>query len=309
MHWVYGSLNVDLVVQMDRFPLSGETLIGTSFSTFLGGKGGNQAMALARLGGSPRVVAHVGDDAFGRRYRNALADAGADVSRVDEVENVATGTALIEVESSGQNRIVIVPGANGTVTVEHVEEELSGIAAGDILLLQLEIPHDTVRRAASFAKRSGAFAILDPAPAAPLPHDLYPDLEWITPNETEAAAITGIETSDEEGIKTAAIELVRRGTRKVAIKAGARGAVYYSADRARPVLVPGFDVEVVDTTAAGDSFNAGLAWALGDGRPDEDAIRIANAVAAIAVTGLGAQTAMPSAADLQRFLQSQGGLS
>lgn len=304
MHWVFGSLNVDLVVQMERFPRGGETLIGRSFSTFLGGKGGNQAMALSRLGGAPRAVAHVGDDSFGTRYRDELKRNGADVSQVTTIPDIATGTALIEVETSGQNRIVIVPGANGTFTIDQVERELEGLSAGDTLLMQLEIPHEVVWYAAAFARRVGARAILDPAPAAPLPEDLYPNLEWITPNETEAAAITDIDTSDEKGLLRAARELLDRGVRNVVIKAGARGAFWITEGVAEATLVPGFEVDVVDTTAAGDSFNAGLAWALGRGENSYEAIRTANAVAALAVTGLGAQTAMPDSAQLSQFLAS-----
>lgn len=306
MHWVFGSVNIDLVVSMERFPLAGETLTGSSFSTFLGGKGGNQAMALSRLGGAPRMVAHVGDDSFGTRYRDALAQEGADVSRVTAISDTATGTALIEVESSGQNRIVIVSGANGTFSAGQVERELDGISAGDTLLMQLEIPHEAVWEAAAIARRAGALAILDPAPAAALPSSLYADLEWITPNETEAAAITGIDTSDETGLRKAARELVDRGAKNAVIKAGERGALWLAAGSSEATLVPGYAVEVVDTTAAGDSFNAGLAWALGAGRAPIKAIRTANAVAALAVTGLGAQTAMPDADGLARFIAAHG---
>lgn len=304
MLWVFGSLNVDLVVRMDRFPRAGETLMGSDFATFLGGKGGNQAMALARLGGAPRVVAHVGDDSFGVRYRDALAAAGAEVSRVTTIAGIATGTALIEVESSGQNRIVIVPGANGTFPGGRIEGELEGLAPGDTLLLQLEIPHRVVWEAAAYASTVGASAILDPAPAAPLPSDIYGNLRWITPNETEAAAMTGIDTSTDDGLTRAARELHSRGATNVVIKAGARGAFCLGRGFPDPIRVPGFPVEVVDTTAAGDSFNAGLAWALERGAPPIEAVRVANAVAALSVTGLGAQTAMPDEEGLTQFLAS-----
>lgn len=304
MHWVFGSLNVDLVVQMERFPRAGETLTGTEFSTFLGGKGGNQAMALARLGGAPRVVGHVGDDSFGTRYRDALSGAGADVSRVTAVAGIATGTALIEVEASGQNRIVIVPGANGTFPTGQIDRELTGLADGDTLLLQLEIPHEVVWEAAAYARTVGASAILDPAPAAPLPSELYKNLEWITPNETEASTLTGIDTTTDDGLTRAARELHARGAANVVVKAGARGALCLGRRFTEPIRVPGYPVEVVDTTAAGDSFNGGLAWALGRGVPPIEAVRTANAVAALSVTGLGAQTAMPDEASLTEFLAS-----
>lgn len=305
MHWVFGSLNVDLVVRMERFPRDGETLTGIDFATFLGGKGGNQAMALARLGGAPRVVGHVGEDSFGTRYREALENAGAEVSRITPVAGVATGTALIEVETSGQNRIVIVPGANGAFSADQVEAQLEGLSAGDTLLLQLEIPHEVVWSAAAYSGTVGASAILDPAPAAPLPPSVYGNLEWITPNETEAAALTGIDTSTEAGLTGAARELLTRGAANVVIKAGARGALYLGRGNTEPILVPGYPVEAVDTTAAGDSFNGGLAWALGRGAPPIEAVRTANAVAALSVTGLGAQTAMPDETALTQFLASR----
>lgn len=302
--WVVGSLNVDLVVQIDRFPKPGETLTGSAFGTYLGGKGGNQAMALSRLGGAPRVVARVGSDDFGERYRRELAAAGADVTRVRDVANESTGTALIEVAADGQNRIVIVPGANGTLDAASVMPDLAACAAGDILLLQLEIPHETVWHITQEMAARGVTVILDPAPAAPIPPATLAALSWITPNEHEAELITGLDTSTEDGLRRACAALRTAGVSHVAVKAGARGAMVATEEAPEPVLVPGFTVQAVDTTAAGDSFNGGLAWALGTGARPLEAVRTAHAVAALSVTGMGAQTAMPTAAAVTHFMES-----
>lgn len=312
-YWVIGSLNVDLVVTVDKFHGPGETILGDSFGTYLGGKGGNQCMALARLGSSPRMVGRVGDDQFGRRYREALRDAGASVDHLATDPNQPTGTALIEVERGGNNRIVVVPGANGTLTPDRITDALDGIEAGDVVLLQLEIPMETVVAAAARACKQGAIVVLDPAPAAPLPQELLRNVTWLTPNEHEAAVLTDIDTTSDDGLRRAALALSQYGIEHVVIKAGERGAWYLSSTAEEPILVPGYSVKAVDTTAAGDSFNAGLAWALSaaggttegnDATPAVEAIRRASAVAAISVTGEGAQSAMPTADEVRSFLST-----
>lgn len=313
MIYVLGSLNIDLVVQVERFPQPGETLRGTRFDTFPGGKGGNQTMAVARLGGAPRMAARVGDDDFGTRYRTELIDAGVDTDRVVTVPRESTGTALIEVDASGQNHIVIVAGANGRWDAATVDQALGEITTGDILLLQLEVPYPAVWRAARIAADRGAQVILDPAPAPPaddpIPAEVYPCLAWITPNESEAAALTGINTDTDQGQRDAAAALAARGVTHAVVKAGARGAWLATgvdapsgAPDAAPRLIPGFPVQAVDTTAAGDSFNGGLAYGLSRGASPEEAVRYANAVAAISVTAMGAQTAMPTSSVVEQFL-------
>lgn len=301
-YWIVGSMNVDLVVDVTRFPDPGETVWGTGFSTFLGGKGGNQGMALARLGTAPRMVGRVGDDQFGQRYRDELSAAGASVAYVSIDENEPTGTALIEVEGSGNNRIVVVPGANGTVSPDRVAPVIDEIAAGDILLLQLETPMETVELVAKTAHSRGVTVILDPAPAVPLSKELLKNISWLTPNEHEASVLTGIDTSTDEGLQEAAAALGEYGVDHVVIKAGGRGAWYLSSTGGDAELVAGYVVTVVDTTAAGDSFNAGLAWALGRGEKGSSAVRLASAVGALSVTGKGAQSAMPSADAVERFV-------
>ncbi|MFW5696057.1 MAG: ribokinase [Alkalispirochaeta sp.] len=301
--WVVGSLNIDLVAQVPRFPQPGETIRGSSFATFLGGKGGNQAMSLCRLGAAPRMVGRVGDDEFGTRYRSALTDAGGNIDHVRPVPGTTTGTAVIEVDAEGQNHIVIVPGANGSMTVDSVLPDIDEVGPGDLVLLQLEIPFDTVWEVARFADSRGATVILDPAPAAEIPEHVLRAIGWITPNEHEASIITGVDTSSEEGLTNACRALLEAGVTHAVIKAGKRGAVYAHRDQPEPQLIPGFAVDAVDTTAAGDSFNGGLAWALGRGMDPEEALHHANAVAALSVTGMGAQTAMPTADAVQTFLK------
>ncbi len=300
--WVVGSLNIDLVAQVPRFPQPGETIRGTSFATFLGGKGGNQAMSLCRLGAAPRMVGRVGDDEFGPRYRSALADAGGNTDHVQPIPGTTTGTAVIEVDAEGQNHIVIVPGANGSMTIDAVRADIEEVVAGDVLLLQLEIPLETVWEVARIADSRNATVILDPAPAAEIPASALRTFSWITPNEHEASIITGVDTGSEEGLKRACRALLEAGVNHAVVKAGKRGAMYADQDNPEPQLIPGYQVEAVDTTAAGDSFNGGLAWALGRGLKPLEAIRHANAVAALSVTGMGAQTAMPTAAAVYEFM-------
>lgn len=310
---VLGSLNVDLVVTVQQFPEAGETVHGDRFDTFLGGKGGNQAAAVTRLGGAPLVLARVGNDGYGRLYRDSLSAAGADTSGIVSIDGASTGTALIEVERNGQNRIVIVAGANGSWDPDAVEAVMADIDAGDVLLLQLEIPGSAVWRAVKMAAERGADVILDPAPAPAAPEDAIPDwayplISWITPNESEAATLTGVDTGSGAGCMQAVARLRQRGVTHVALKAGAAGAwlAPSGADAEEQTLIPGFKVEVVDTTAAGDAFNGGLAFALARGDSPVKAVRFANAVAALSVTALGAQTGMPTLAAVDRFLADAG---
>lgn len=285
---------------MNRMPNSGETVFGLDFGTYLGGKGGNQAMALARLGAAPIVVGRVGDDDFGRMYREALAQAGADVRHVSTDGHAATGTALIEVDTDGNNRIVVVAGANAELTPAQALDAVRDLAEGDIVLLQLEVPLETVTAVAELGRRRNSIVILDPAPARELPASLLANLSWLTPNEHEAAVLSGIDTSTEQGLATAAEALEGMGVDHVVIKAGSRGALYRHAGAVANVA--GFVVDVVDTTAAGDSFNGGLAWALSREDNPVDAIRAACAAGALSVTGKGAQSAMPTADSVMRLL-------
>lgn len=297
---VVGSLNMDMVTRVSRFPVAGETMRGESFRIFPGGKGANQAVALARLGAAVQMVGAIGDDLLGAGYRDILLSEGVGVDGLRTVPGTATGTASIEVTVRGENHIVIVGGANDTVDSAFVAERRALIESAGALLLQLEVPLEADLEAARIAAAKGIPVILDPAPARKLPAELLSLVSVLTPNETEAALLTGEDTSTEEGVRRAAAALMRGGVRTVVVKAGKRGA--YLVDGAEARRFPTVDVRVVDTVAAGDSFNAGLAYALGSGRSIAEALRFANAVGALSTTKEGAQSAMPRLAETEALL-------
>jgi len=303
--FVAGSLNADLVVPVPRLPLAGETLTGRDLRIHPGGKGANQAVAAARLGAQTVMAGQAGNDAFGGLLIDSLRRAGVDVSRVGRVEG-SSGVALISVLPGGENAIVISPGANATLTPDLVRERLAGLTAGDFLLCQLESPLDAVQAALETAKNAGAATVLDPAPAQPLSPGILQAVDWLTPNQSEAAALLGregreIRTADKA--REAARELRKLGPRAVIVKLGRMGCFVSAEDTAE--LAPGFEVEAVDATAAGDTFNAALAVALAEERGPLLAARFANAAAAVSVTRPGAQTSAPSRAEVERFVARQ----
>jgi ribokinase len=298
---VVGSLNADLVVRVDRFPAPGETVAGRDFAVIPGGKGANQACAAARMGGDVSMIGRVGADAHGELLRRSLASAGVDVSDVRPHPRCATGVALITVDGAGENDIVIVPGANGTFTVEELERGGGRLDSASVLLLQLEIPLATVHAAARRARRAGATVILDPAPAAPLPDTLLREVDYLTPNETELAALLGgVRPGDETA---AARALVGRGARNVVVKRGERGALLVGAGG--ETVWPAFTVDAVDATAAGDAWNGAFAFALADGRSPGDAGRLATAAATVSVTRRGAQPSMPTLAEAEALIKER----
>ena len=289
---VLGSLNIDQTVRVDVFPRTGQSVTGISYHTFTGGKGGNQAVAAARLGGKVRMAACVGRDLYGDMYLSALAREGVDAACVARVDGAATGTAVIEVQSDGENRIVYIPGANAALDVARVDAAAPAIGAARCLLMQLETPLQGIERAAGIARAAGTTVILDPAPACPVSDRLLALCDYVTPNETELSALTGLPADTDAEAEAACRRLLARGAGAVLHKRGARGAMLVTAGGTR--LYPAFRVTAVDTTAAGDTFNAGFAVGLCMGQSVDDSIRLANAAAAISTTGLGAQTAMPT---------------
>lgn len=299
--FVLGSANMDLVFPVDRLPREGETLGGGDLVLFPGGKGANQACAAARLGGRVMMIGQVGDDPFGPRLRRSLEEAGVDTDRVG-VSARPTGCACIYVLPTGENSIVISPGANATLDPETALARLYDLAADDLLLLQLEIPLETVAAALEFAASRGAAAILDPAPARPLPAALLRNVAILTPNQTEAACIlaNAREIRGFEDAVTAARSLAALGPRSVLMKLGALGCLWWDGMDERRATPP--RVNPVDTTAAGDVFNGALAVALAEGRTPDQALRFANAAAAISVTRLGAQSSIPARPEVERYL-------
>ncbi|HHV97224.1 MAG TPA: ribokinase [Clostridiaceae bacterium] len=305
---VIGSLNIDLVATVERFPKPGETITGKDFSTFTGGKGANQAVALGRLGANVEMIGKVGDDFYGRKYLKVLEDNGVKTRGIGIEAGVSTGVALIEVESSGNNRIVVIPGANGKVDIEFINDKMNYILENDIFLFQLEIPLDTVeyciKKIKETQQTSGRekIVILDPAPAIQIKDELLKCVDYITPNETEIEILTGIKITNQDNIKKAAYILLDRGVKTVIAKAGGKGA--YIVERNKFFHAPAPKVNVVDTTAAGDSFNAGFAFSLSQDKELEEAIRFANAVASLSVTAKGAQEAMPTIKQVQDFIKT-----
>jgi ribokinase len=302
---VVGSLNSDLVAYLERFPDAGETVRGRSFSTFCGGKGANQAYAAGKLGASAAMVGQVGDDPSGAAQLHNLESAGVDTTFVSRDYGASTGTAIIEVDAARQNRIIVIPGANGTFTPARLEACRQMLANTEIVLLQLEIPMETVEAAAAIAKSGGARVILDPAPAAALSDSLLKNVDYLTPNQSELMGLVGSDTSDpaEDEVIRAARELCGRGARKVIAKLGDRGALLIT-----PTTVEhwrAFDVTPVDTTAAGDCFNAAFAAALVAGKAESEAGRFACAAAAVSVTRAGAQASMPTREEAQHMLAHQ----
>lgn len=300
---VIGSINMDLVTVTPRFPRPGETLTGDSFGTFPGGKGANQAVAAGRLGADVTMVGKLGDDGFGSQYRDAFRAAGVKLDGVGEVAATSTGLAIIEVDRTGENHIIIIAGANARMTPEVIADSGAIIERSDICLLQLEIPLATVEAAAKRTHELGKTVILDPAPAQELPSSIFRYIDYITPNETEVEILTGIKVENAEGARKAGNELRSRGVGTAVIKAGRLGAFMVTGNGVEHIA--GFPVDVVDTTAAGDAFNGGLAVALARGYDLARAVRFANAVGALSTTGGGAQTAMPGSDAVEKLLSQR----
>ncbi len=294
---VVGSLNMDFVAQVERLPLPGETVLGGGFRTIPGGKGANQACAAGRLGGRVRMVGRVGDDDFGEQLRGSLQAAGVDVQAVSSTDATPSGVALIIVQADGQNQIVVAGGANGCLTPSDVETTLADIEVG-YLLLQLETPLDTVEAAAAIGRRRGLTVILDPAPACVLPARLLACVDILTPNEIEALTLLGRRDSTVslEQAPDVARALRDLGVGTAILKLGENGAFVSSATEHQHVAVP--RVGVVDSTAAGDTFNGALAVALAEGKTVGEAIAFANAAASLSVTRFGAQASIPTRAEV-----------
>lgn len=303
---VIGSLNTDLVVRVNRFPREGETLIGDSFQQFLGGKGANQAVSAARLGAQVSMVGRLGVDGFGDAQIAGLEADGIDTSGILRDPEAPSGIASITVDSTGKNRIIIVPGANMRCGVEDVDAARDRITEADILLLQLEIPVESVARAIQIAAEVGTPVILNPAPAQAVDPALLANVDYLTPNEVEAEQLTGISVKSPVDAGRAAAQLLSYGVGGVVITLGERGAVVVEKGGAAPVLMPAFSVDAVDTVAAGDAFNGALAVCLAQGAPLVEAARYAAAVAAIAVTRPGAQASLPYRSEVEAFLRERG---
>ncbi|HOJ01336.1 MAG TPA: ribokinase [Anaerolineaceae bacterium] len=300
---VLGSINMDLVVGAERAPEGGETLFGSSFQTIPGGKGANQAVATARLGGEVAMIARVGDDGFGDELITKLVENSIDVQQVRRDASRPTGVALIVVETSGQNRILVVAGANGQVSKADVDDAGTLFDRSDFIVLQLETPLETVAYAISVAKSRHVQTVLNAAPARPLPDDLLRQVDYLLVNESEAEAIAGKSVKSVDSAFEVASALQKKGTGKVILTLGDKGAV--AADGEATWHTPAFAVKAVDTTAAGDAFTGGLVTALQQGFALKDAIIRASAAGALAACTFGAQPSLPTSDELQAFLAAQ----
>jgi len=301
---VIGSSNTDMIIKLDRIPRPGETLLGGEFTIAAGGKGANQAVGAARAGGSVSFIARVGKDMFGQQAVAGFVRDGIEVGHVVYDRRSPSGVALIFVAKDGENSIAVASGANGKLSAADVRKAKGAFAGAGVVVMQLETPLETVAAAVELAAKAGVRVILNPAPARELPDSLLRLVSILTPNESEAEFLSGVKVSDESTASEAAGKLLGRGVQTVVITLGARGAFIASAGERR--LVPGFKVEAVDTTAAGDIFNGTLAVALTEGQPLAAAVRFANAAAALSVTRLGAQPSAPRRKEIERFLAKAG---
>ena len=299
---VLGSLNVDMTVSVPYFNQPGESLTGTGLGVYTGGKGGNQAVAAARLGADVTMIGCLGGDGNGELYRETLKREGVCADGVATASDAPSGLAFIEVVPSGENRIAVVRGANDCLNAAQVQAMEGLIAGSGVLLCQLENPLDAILTGLKLARKHGLITILDPAPAQPLDDEMLALCDWLTPNETELGILTGMPVETQEQAVAAARTLIARGARTVLNKRGAAGALLVTATDC--MSVPGFTVKAVDTTAAGDSFNAGLAVGLAEGLDAAAAIRLANAVGALSTTRAGAQPAMPCREEAERLVQN-----
>jgi ribokinase len=295
---VVGSLNMDLVVRAPRHPKVGETILGGEFRTYPGGKGANQAVAVARLGSRVHMVGKIGTDSFGDTLLETISENGVDVVHVRRDAGVPTGVAFITVDKEGQNTIVVASGANASLAPLDVSAAEEAFVGAGVLLLQLEIPLDVVERAISLARQHNVLVVLNPAPAQVLDADLLAEVDYLIPNQTELALLAGQDTTE------AAIDvLLRHGVCGLVVTLGGDGALVV--DEGERIHLPTYNVPVVDTTAAGDAFAAAFSVALTEGLPLIEATRWGNAAGAMTVMTAGAQPSLPYRADFDSFLQDR----
>lgn len=290
-----------LVTRASRLPRGGETLVGQSFATVPGGKGANQAVAAARLGAEVAMIGCIGSDAYGAQLRDALLVEGIDCQAVSEVPG-SSGVALIVVDDSSQNAIVIVAGSNGQLTPASLLAFDAVLQAAEVIVCQLEVPMDTVGYALKRGRELGKTVNLNPAPASgPLPADWYACIDYLIPNESEASALSGVPVDSLDSAKVAATHLLKAGAGKVIVTLGSQGALFADGQGFEHLLAP--KVQAVDTTAAGDTFVGGFAAALASGQSEAEAIRFGQVAAALSVTRAGAQPSIPTLHDVQGFVR------
>lgn len=300
---VVGSMNMDLVIRAPHIPEPGETILGNDFLTVPGGKGANQAVAAAKLGGLVSMVGRVGEDTFGNVLLNNLNSVGVDTQHVQRDAETASGVALIVVDNLGENSIVVASGANLQLTEDDVEAAAEVILEAEVLLLQLEVPLRVVIKAAQIAHENQVLVILNPAPAKTLPPNLLSLVNILVPNESETSLLTGLPVESQSDLEMAASYLLETGIDTIVITLGSHGALLVRDNEVK--LFPAHDVNPVDTTAAGDAFVASLAVALSGGKSLHDGVRWGNAAGALASLRFGAQTSLPTQEEVSRMLAGE----
>ena len=295
---VIGSLNMDLVVNVDEMPKKGQTLIGSSFKEVPGGKGANQAVAIARLGGDINMIGKVGSDSFGKTLIEQLKNDNVDTEYV-QIENCASGVAMITVDKNAENSIVVAPGANFRVLEEDIDKCIDGIKKSDIVVLQLETPLNTIKYALEKSKELGKYTILNPAPAVKLGDEIIRNVDLLTPNETELEILSGVKIETEDDIKKAAHVMIEKGVKELIVTLGSKGSLYINEETMN--FKKSYKVEAIDTTAAGDSYTGALAVAFSKNESIEEAMDFASKVGALSVMKEGAQTSLPTLEDVLNF--------
>ena len=295
---VIGSLNMDLVVNVDTMPKPGQTIIGSNFKEVPGGKGANQAVAMARLNGNVSMIGKVGEDGFGQTLINSLKNDKVDTTYI-QTSKGATGVALITVDKNAQNSIVVSPGANFEVKEDDIDNNIEAIKNSDIVVLQLETPLNTIKYALNKAKELNKYTILNPAPAVKLDDEIIKNVDLLTPNETELEIISGVSIETEEDIQKAAQIMIEKGVKELIVTLGSKGSLYINKEKS--MFKKAYKVEAVDTTAAGDSYTGALAVALSQDKNIEDAMDVASKVGALSVLKEGAQSSLPTLEDVKNF--------
>lgn len=297
---VIGSLNIDLVINVERFHIPGETISGLGKEEHYGGKGANQAIALGKLGADVAMFGVVGNDSEGSRYKKHLSDNNVETKYLSVYDNEVTGSAIIEVDSDGENRIIIIPGANAKLDNDYFDSIKMALLNYDIFLFQLETPLNTVEKFIKFLSVHDKTIILDPAPAQELNEDILKHIDYITPNNSELQLISNLEIKGISDVIAASKVLLRKGVQNVIAKSGSNGAYLINADGFKHFK--GFKVDAIDTIAAGDAFNAGFAYSIAKNHEIDKAIITANAVGALTTLGKGAQGSMPTIKDVNKIL-------
>lgn len=296
---VIGSLNMDLVVNVDTMPKPGQTIIGSNFKEVPGGKGANQAVAMARLNGNVSMIGKVGEDGFGQTLINSLKNDKVDTTYI-QTSKGATGVALITVDKNAQNSIVVSPGANFEVKEDDIDNNIEAIKNSDIVVLQLETPLNTIKYALNKAKELNKYTILNPAPAVKLDDEIIKNVDLLTPNETELEILSEMKIENEDDISKATNKMIEKGVKELIVTLGSKGSLYINKEKS--FFKSAYKVDAIDTTAAGDSFTGALAVALSNNKSIDEAMDFASKVGALSVMKEGAQSSLPTLKDVESFI-------